>query len=99
MKKLALAAIACAGLTQATGCIFVSDDDVDTAQFGYFWSVDTGCAAGDYVSFVATGPGTPFDDIYDCVDGQRTSPAMELGSYTISGSLVNDNGTFDDMSD
>jgi hypothetical protein len=98
MKKLALAAIACAGLTQATGCIFVSDDD-GGAQFGYSWTVSGGCALGDYVSFVATGPGTPFDDIYDCVDGQRTSPEMPLGSYTISGSLVNDNATFSDMSD
>jgi hypothetical protein len=98
MKKLALAAIACAGLTQATGCIFVSDDDTG-GQFRYSWTVSPGCLDTDYISFVSTGPTQSFDDVYDCTLGQADSPTMELGSWTISGSLVNDNGTFSDMSD
>lgn len=97
MKKLALAALALAGLTQATGCIFVSDDTSDGAQFTYSWTIDQPCAAvgANGVSFVATpSVGQAFDDIYNCEQqASHDSPTMPLDTYTISGSVIDDSVT------
>jgi hypothetical protein len=93
MTKLALAAFALAGLTQATGCIAADEE----AQFSLSWTISQGAAPSDCtvigangVSFVFTGPGQAFDDIYDCEPTSHDSPSMILGAYTISGSLIND---------
>ena len=93
MTKLALAAFALAGLTQATGCIAAEDE----AQFSLAWTISQGGAASDCtiigangVSFVFTGPGQAFNNIYDCAPASHDSPSMVLGAYTISGSLIDD---------
>lgn len=101
MKKLALVAFAFASMT-ATGCIFVSDDTGETAQFNYAWTVDptSACNANTYVSVLSTpSVGQAFDDIYSCTDLSHDSPSMPLDSYVLSGSLYDDNNTFDDMTD
>src|SRR5438105_3717911 len=91
MKKLALAAFALAGLTQAAGCIFTSDD-TSGAQFRYAWTVTGGtCQPSWKVSFVATpSAGQPFDDIYNCSDNQDNSPTYALDSYVIAPTLFDD---------
>lgn len=91
MKKLALAAFALAGLTQATGCIFTSDD-TSGGQFTYSWTVTgSACQPTWKVSFVATpSAGQAFDDIYTCSDMTHDSPTYALDSYVISPTLFDD---------
>lgn len=107
MKKLAFTALMFAGLAQATGCIFVADDD-DTGRFHATWSITAGGAAStcdahgaDYVALTSTLAGTAqgYDDLFDCGDLAGTTNPLPLGDYTIAVSIWDDNGTFENLND
>lgn len=98
MKKLAFAALLLAGLAQATGCIFVSDDE--GGQFEVRWallagSTPTTCEAvgADYVASLATlnETGEGFEDLFhNCSAGTGTTFSMPLGTYTVDVSIWDD---------
>ncbi|MCA9677569.1 MAG: hypothetical protein KC464_21275 [Myxococcales bacterium] len=96
MKKLVISAIALAALSQAAGCIFVSDDTGDDVPAGtgtvtaswtlYDDQATTGCpAGGDTAAIYAqrAGDATPYVDLYDCVDGTGSAMDLPLGDYTV----------------
>ncbi len=100
-SKLALIAIMALGLSQATGCIFTSDDDDDAVvTAGVFhaeWTLtETGvgtttCAAqgADKVSFLFTDSlNMGFDEIFDCGDLAGDTNPLELDSYTFNVTLL-----------
>lgn len=92
------------GLTKLPLVEFAFATAPPTAQFGYTWTITTAagapatCAAGEYVSVVVTGP-SQFDDTFTCDPMAGESGPLALGSYTLSASLMHDNGTPTDMLD
>lgn len=96
MKKLAFGLLTLGMMTQASGCIIVSDDEE-----GYFeadWVVlpdGTTCAdvGGDTVSILSTDSfGDGYEDLFDCADlGGRTSP-LPVDTFTVSVGLLDANG-------
>jgi hypothetical protein len=91
MNKLVFAALLLGGLTQATGCIIVSDDDDETGYFNVSWNLTEGAndttastCPGDTVEVVSERVGgTQFVDLYDCVDGSGETAALPLGDYNV----------------
>jgi hypothetical protein len=97
MKKLVFAALLLGGLSQATGCIIVSDDDdtVDSSTFLVEWNLETALAsppgaitcadAGvDTIRTVSepTG-GAQIIDLFDCTDGVHETAPLPLGDYLV----------------
>ncbi|MBI4511104.1 MAG: hypothetical protein HY698_15845 [Deltaproteobacteria bacterium] len=109
MKKLSLTALALCAVTQATGCIILSDDDPVGGRFQVSWSLTQGGApvtcesvGADYFSVLSTlqGTTTGYDDLFDCVGSAGTSKtsALPIGTYTVLVSINDDRGT-DNRSD
>jgi hypothetical protein len=93
MKKLVIPALLL-GALQATGCIFVSDDDdtVDgTAGIDVSWTLESdgapaGCPVGATTAAVNAqrdGSGDPFVDLFDCADGGGLADDLPLGTYRV----------------
>lgn len=102
MKKLVFTALITGALSQAAGCIIVSDDDdngnggVDTAQFGVAWSLEGGCPAGATTIQVVMDDrsgAAPYEDLYDCVaDGAGDTAPRPLGTYDVWINVTDDAG-------
>jgi len=90
MKKLVIPALLLAAL-QATGCIFVSDDDGDTATINVSWELFSGSAAVECPVGATTiavnaqlGSGTPYVDLFDCSGaGSGFADDLPLGTYQV----------------
>jgi len=91
MKKLVIPALLL-GALQATGCIFVSDDDTeDTATINVSWTLvsdgaPAGCPAGANTAAVNAqrdGQGSPYVDLFDCSDLSGFADDLPLGTYTV----------------
>lgn len=107
MRKLAFTVVALAGLMQATGCIFITDDE-DGGYIHGDWTLEVEgggpitCAEvnADYVSFLSTLEGTTdgIDEMFDCSAGQGMTGLLSEGSYTVSVTLWQDpNGDTTDV--
>jgi hypothetical protein len=100
MKKLVIPALLL-GALQATGCIFVSDDDTeDTASINVSWNLvsdgaPAGCPAGATTAAVNAqrgGAGSPFVDLFDCADGAGFADDLPLDTYTVWVDFTDDSG-------
>src|SRR5688572_20191356 len=90
MKKLAFAMLGLATLTQATGCIIVSDDE-DEGAFVARWNLlpdGTDCAAvgATTVSVLSTPVGSTvgIEDLFDCQDLSAQTAALPVDVYTVA---------------
>jgi hypothetical protein len=95
--KLSFAALALVALTQATGCIFVSDDEVDQGVFRTTWTltqngstVSCGDVGADGVSFLSTAASTNmgYDDVFNCTALAGNTSPLPLDDYQISVSVL-----------
>jgi hypothetical protein len=100
MKKLVIPALLL-GALQATGCIFVSDDDTeDTASINVSWNLvsdgaPANCPAGATTAAVNAqrgGAGAPFVDLFDCADGAGFADDLPLDTYTVWIDFTDDSG-------
>src|SRR5687768_4291418 len=100
MKKLVIPALLL-GALQATGCIFVSDDDTeDTASINVSWNLvsdgaPAGCPAGATTAAVNAqrgGAGSPYVDLFDCADGAGFADDLPLDTYTVWIDFTDDSG-------
>jgi hypothetical protein len=92
--KLSMTALALVVLSQAAGCIFVSDDEdeIDQGVFHSTWTLTQGGSAvtcGDVgavsVSVLSTGSDNMgHDDLFDCVDMAGDTFPLALDDYTIA---------------
>lgn len=98
MKKLVMSALALGALSQAAGCIFVSDDDdpdPGNASVDATWTLTGGdCGVADTVSINAlrAGDTQPYRDLYDCVDGAGVATDLPPGSYEVWLDFTESNG-------
>lgn len=98
MKNLVLSALCLAGLSQAAGCIIVSDDappSDGTGDIDVTWAlkssdasgnpIPVGCpAGGDTVTiFAQLGDDTPYSDTFFCADGGGTATRLPPGQYAV----------------
>jgi hypothetical protein len=102
MKKLVMSALLIAAVSQAAGCIFVSDDDGSsgTNSVDATWSLvdlgaPTACPAGATTATVyaqRASDSSPFADIYDCADGGGSAADLPDGDYVVWVELTDDSG-------
>ena len=95
MKKLVMSALVLGALSQAAGCIFVTDDGDETGSIDVAWTLaDGGCADADTATINAllTGDSTPYKDIYNCSDGSGLTQDLPLGTYTVWVDMTNGSG-------
>ena len=90
--KLSMTALALVVLSQAAGCIFVSDDSPSQGVFHSTWTLTQGGTAvtcGDVgavsVSVLSTGTDNMgHDDLFDCVDMAGDTFPLAIDDYTIA---------------
>ena len=90
--KLSMTALALVVLSQAAGCIFVSDDSPSQGVFHSTWTLTQGGSAvtcGDVgavsVSVLSTGTDNMgHDDLFDCVDMAGDTLPLAIDDYTIA---------------
>jgi hypothetical protein len=115
MTRLVLRALLAAGLIQGTaGCIISSDDDDDDVvvhgnhgsgdpgNSGILWVPNWLCPPdAETITFFVTPDGetSPFEDTYDCDDGNPDAIAYDAGSYTIEALPEGSIGTFASLFD
>jgi len=90
-----MSALALGAMSQAAGCIFVTDDDDDTGTIDVGWVLaDGGCGDADTATINALldGDSTPYKDIYNCTDGSGLTQDLPLGSYLVWVDMTNGSG-------
>jgi hypothetical protein len=96
MKKLVMSALMLGVLSQAAGCIFVTDDDGETAAMDVGWVLEDGSCGGPVntatINALLDGDSTPYKDIYDCADGSGITQDLPLGHYTVWVDLTDGSG-------
>lgn len=96
MKKLVKSALLLGVLSQAAGCIFVTDDGGETATIDVAWTLEDGGCDGPVntatINALLDGDSTPYKDIYDCADGGGVTSDLPLGSYTVWVDLTDGSG-------
>jgi hypothetical protein len=107
MKNLVLSALLFAGLTQAAGCIIVSDDTQTgdgTGDVSVAWAlkssdaagnvIPSGCPAGaDTIQILAQrGNDTPFTDKFLCSDPGGIADRLPVGQYAVWIQITDTNG-------
>jgi hypothetical protein len=101
MKKLAMAVLGAALLSQTAGCFIFVDDSGDEGQFHATWTVMMGgastCAAvgASTVQFLSTeaATGDLYIDTYNCDDYAGTTDGMPLGEYSVVINIRDSAGT------
>jgi len=97
-----MSALLIAAVSQAAGCIFVSDDDgtSGTNSIDATWSLTdlgapTGCPDGATTATIyaqRASDSTPFADIYDCADGGGVADNLPDGDFTVWVEITDDSG-------